>query len=73
MKAQEAHNISDEEIKIEVARLTRHMFDLKSQAVTEKLEDPSQLRKARRDVARLKTEQRAREIKATSTKLETKK
>ena len=63
MKAKEAHKISDEEIKVEIDRLTRHVYDLKSQAVTEKLEDPSQFRKSRRDVARLKTEQRARQLK----------
>ena len=63
MKAKEAHKISDEEIKVEIDRLTRHVYDLKSQAVTEKLDDPSQFRKSRRDVARLKTEQRARQLK----------
>ncbi|MBI1367209.1 MAG: 50S ribosomal protein L29 [Planctomycetes bacterium] len=62
MKAEEAHKMSAEELQIETDRLQRHLFDLKSQAVTEKLEDPSQIRKTRRDVARLKTEQRARQI-----------
>jgi large subunit ribosomal protein L29 len=71
MKAKEAHKISDEEITAELQRLTRHVYDLKSQAVTEKLEDPSLFRKSRRDVARLKTEQRAREIQK-SKKSETK-
>ena len=64
MKAQEVHNLSDEEIKVEADRLRRQLYDLKAQAVTEKLEDPSQLRKTRRDVARLLTERTAREIAA---------
>ncbi|MHC4995522.1 MAG: 50S ribosomal protein L29 [Planctomycetota bacterium] len=61
MKANEVHKMSDEELKVEANRLRRHLYDLKSQAVTEKLEDPSQLGKTRRDIARLLTEQRARQ------------
>ena len=45
-----------------IADLQRHMFDLRTQAVTEKLEDPTQFRKARRDIARLKTLLREREL-----------
>jgi large subunit ribosomal protein L29 len=65
MKAQEVHNLSDEEIEVEVDRLRRSLFDLKSQGVTEKIDDPSQLRKIRRDVARLLTERHARRNRAT--------
>lgn len=61
MKANEAHKMSDEELGVETERLRRHLYDLKSQAVTEKLEDPTQLGKARRDIARLLTERRARQ------------
>ena len=62
MKAQEVHKLSDEEVHIELERLRRHLFDLRAQAVTEKLEDPGQLRNARRDIARLLTEQHQREL-----------
>lgn len=41
----------------------KHLFDLRSQAVTEKLEDPSQLRKARKEIARIKTVLRERVLK----------
>ena len=68
MKAQEAHKLNDEEIKVELDRLRRRIYDLKSQAVTEKLEDASQIRKSRRDVARLLTEQNARRNKAEAGK-----
>ena len=40
----------------------KHLFDLRSQAVTEKLEDPSQLGKTKKDIARIKTVMRQREI-----------
>jgi ribosomal protein L29 len=38
------------------------LFDLRTQSVTEKLEDPSQLRKTRKDIARIKTALRQRQI-----------
>ncbi len=63
MKTEEVHGMKNEEITQEVARLRRHLFDLKSQAVTEKLEDPTLLRKTRRDIARLLTEKQTRVIK----------
>ncbi len=52
MKTDELHN--------ELERLRRHLFDLRSQSVTEKLEDPTQLGKARKDVARVLTVLRER-------------
>ena len=60
MKAKEVHKLKDEEIEIEVERLRRRIFDLRSQSVTEKIEDTSQFRKTRKDVARLLTEAQSR-------------
>ena len=65
MKAKEVHKLKDEELTIEVARLQRRLFDLRTQAVTEKIEDTSQFAKTRRDVARLLTEQSMRAAKAS--------
>ncbi len=62
--SEEVRKMTDEEIHVELDRIRRHLYDLKSQAVTEKLEDPTQLGKARRDVARLLTEKRSRELAA---------
>ena len=61
MKAKEVHKLSHEEISVEVARLRRKQFELRTQAVTEKIEDTSQFRKTRRDIARLLTEKGMRE------------
>ena len=55
MKVAEIRAHSDEELALELERLERHLFDIRTQAVTEKLEDPSLLGKARRDIARIKT------------------
>ncbi len=60
MKIKEIRELSDEELRSELERLRRHMFDLRSQAVTEKLEDPSMLMKTRRDIARILTETKSR-------------
>ena len=60
MKAKEVHKLSDEELTIEVQRLHRKLFDLRTQAVTEKIQDTSQFRRIRTDLARLLTEQSTR-------------
>lgn len=62
MKAKEVHKFNDEEVSIEIGRLRKRMFELRSQKVTDKIEDTSQFKKTRRDIARLLTEQRERAI-----------
>jgi large subunit ribosomal protein L29 len=64
MKIDEIRQLSDEELDSELERVRRHMFDLHSQAVTEKLEDPTQITKAKRDIARLLTVARQRALSA---------
>lgn len=44
-----------DELQETLQQLERHLFDLRSQAVTEKLENTKALRNARRDIARVKT------------------
>lgn len=63
MKASEVHKLNDEELQVEQGRLRRRLYELRCQAVTEKLENPRQLRVIRRDVARLLTEQHMRQLK----------
>jgi large subunit ribosomal protein L29 len=60
MKISEIRELTDEERQAELDRLRRHLFDLRAQAVTEKLEDPSMLTTAKRDIARLLTVMRER-------------
>ena len=52
-------------LKDELVEKRKHLFDLKTQAVTEKLEDPSQLRKTRKDIARMETILKQRQIEAS--------
>jgi len=60
MKISEIRDMKTEELHAELDRLRRHLFDLRSQAVTENLQDPSMLTKAKRDVARIFTVLRER-------------
>lgn len=61
MTGNEAKALKNEEIEVELGRLREKLFTLRTQSVTEKVEDNSQFRKVRRDIARLLTEQRARQ------------
>ena len=63
MKLKEMQEKPTEQLQNEVAHQLRHLFDLRSQAVTEKLEDPTQLGKTRRNIAQLKTILRQRQLK----------
>lgn len=62
MKANEVHKMNAEELGLEVDRLQRKLFDQRCAVVTEKIENPSLFSQLRRDIARIKTEQRAREL-----------
>ena len=62
MKASEVHALSDEELTVEKERLRRQLYDLRAQAVTEKLENPRQMGGLRKDIARMLTEMRRREL-----------
>ena len=72
MSVKELRDKETNHLKEELAEKRKHLFDLRSQAVTEKLEDPSQLRKTRKEIAQMLTVIRQREIdeqkKATSAK-----
>ena len=62
MKAKEIREMSDEQIHQELEALERRVFDLRTQAETEELQVPSELGKARRDIARMRTVLRGREL-----------
>ena len=60
MKVKDLRQLSDEELGLELERLRKHLFDVRAQAVTEKLEDPTLHTKAKRDMARILTVQQER-------------
>ena len=67
-KLKELRDKGAEDLQREVVEKQKHLFDLRSQAVTEKLEDPSQLGKTRRDIARIKTALRQRVLEQEKSK-----
>jgi large subunit ribosomal protein L29 len=68
MTGQEARDMTDEKLGAELADLRRRLFSLRTQTVTEKVEDNSQFRKVRRDIARLLTVQKERRTAAAEKK-----
>jgi large subunit ribosomal protein L29 len=55
VKAKQLREMSQDELVHTLEELEKRLFDLRSQAVTEKLENSKAIVNARRDVARLKT------------------
>ena len=68
MKMKEIRERETNHLEHELAEQQKHLFELRSQAVTEKLEDPSQLGKTRRDIARIKTVLRQRVLEQEKSK-----
>ncbi len=64
IKHEELHKMKDAEIVEEVQRMRKRIFELKTQALTEKLENPREFGNLRRDIARMLTEQNNRKIAA---------
>jgi large subunit ribosomal protein L29 len=64
MTIKEIRDQQDEQLQAALLDQTRHLFELRTQAVTEKLENPSQLGKARREIARIRTVLRQRQLAA---------
>ena len=60
----EYRNMSPEELANTLKGVQKNLFDLRFQSATDRLETPSQIRKARREIARIKTVQRLRETQA---------
>ncbi len=55
MKAAELRNKSADELKQELDKLLREQFNLRMQKGTGQLARPDQVKKVRRDIARIKT------------------
>ncbi|MGH7227350.1 MAG: 50S ribosomal protein L29 [Gemmataceae bacterium] len=62
MKPAEFRAMSDEHLMLTLKETDKNLFHLRFQSATERLETPSEIRKAKRDIARIKTIQREREL-----------
>ena len=66
MKAQEIHGMSNDELITKLADLKEELFNLHFRHATGQLENPNIIGTTKKDIARIKTEMRAREIKASA-------
>ncbi|HEY7328706.1 MAG TPA: 50S ribosomal protein L29 [Gemmataceae bacterium] len=64
MKPAEFRAMSDEHLSLTLKESVKNLFHLRFQSATERLETPSEIKKAKRDIARIKTIQRERELAA---------
>ncbi|WP_354545798.1 50S ribosomal protein L29 [Roseovarius sp. MBR-78] len=55
MKATELRDKTPDQLREELVRLKKEQFNLRFQAATSQLENSAQMRRARRDAARVKT------------------
>ncbi|MEX0907987.1 MAG: 50S ribosomal protein L29 [Gemmatimonadota bacterium] len=62
MNAADIRDLSDEEIAEQIAQAKEELFRLRFRSATQELESPVLLKSLRRDIARLKTILREREL-----------
>ncbi len=62
MKAEEIRDLTDDELVRKLADLKEELFNLRFQMATGQLDNPMRMKAVRRDIARVKTVQREREL-----------
>ena len=62
MKPAEYRQMTDEQLVLEQKNLEKNLFHLRFQSATERLETPSEIRKAKKEIARILTVQRERQL-----------
>ncbi len=67
MKSAEYRGMSEEQLELTRREVVKNLFHLRFQSATERLETPSEMRKAKRELARIMTIQRERQLAAQRT------
>jgi large subunit ribosomal protein L29 len=62
MKPSEYRQMSDEQLELSLRDTVKNLFHLRFQSATDRLETPSEINKAKREVARIKTIMRERQL-----------
>ncbi len=62
MKMEEIRALEDGDLMLREQKFRQELFELRCKAATESIENPSEIKKIRRCVAQLLTEQRRREM-----------
>ncbi|HMC90651.1 MAG TPA: 50S ribosomal protein L29, partial [Gemmataceae bacterium] len=63
-KLADYRGMSEEQLELTLKEEVKNLFHLRFQSATDRLETPSEIRKAKREVARIKTIQRQRQLAA---------
>ncbi len=64
MKASELRPMPDEQLAMTLKEVMKQLFHLRVQSATERLETPSEIKKVKKDIARILTIQRERQLAA---------
>ena len=64
MKVEEIRKMSDEELSNELASLKEELFKLRFQHATNQLDNPAQIAQVKRDIARVLTSKREKQLAA---------
>lgn len=62
MKASEYRAMDNEQLELNLREVQKNLFHLRFQSATERLETPSEILKAKREIARILTIRREREL-----------
>lgn len=62
MKAEEIRELTDDELGRKLADLKEELFNLRFQAATGQLDNPMRMKAVKKDIARVKTIMREREL-----------
>ena len=62
MKSEDLRAMSLEQLDLTLKETIKNLFHLRVASATDRLETPSEIRKARKDIARIKTIQRQRQM-----------
>ena len=62
MKAEEIRDLTDDELARKLADLKEELFNLRFQMATGQLDNPMRMKAIKKDIARVKTVQREREL-----------
>ena len=61
-KMKDYRGMSDEQLGLTLKDTEKHLFQLRFQSATDRLETPSEIRKAKKELARVRTIQRQRDL-----------
>ena len=66
MKANELREMKNEELNVKLGELKQELFNLRFQLAVNQLDNPTRIKAVKKDIARIKTIQRQRQLAANN-------